>query len=167
MSVEFIGYHGTLKSIEKSINLGGFAKSNNGWLGEGVYFFQEDYELAKMWAIKKYRNQKVVFIKKAIRIEKEKLFDITYPLSEQSRYYFKERHRYIDEMKRRGYDIDVANGRRYENGLMNLICNTRKYDAVRACTYTYQEYDYINGEEISSVFANGIEICVRNLQCIS
>lgn len=166
MNIEYIGYHGTLKNIEKCIKSGGFTKSNTGWLGEGVYFFQDDFELAKRWAIKKYNAENVVFIKRTIRVEREKLFDITYPLSEQSKYYFRERERCIQEMKKRGYKVDVESRKRYENGLINLICVTKKYHVVRACTYTYQKCDYIDGNEVGSLFANGVEICVRNIECV-
>lgn len=162
----FLGYHGTLRKSAINIKKNGFNDSKKGWLGEGVYFFQEDYDLALKWAQKSLKSLDVQFIKKYIVIEKEKLFDIVWPLSEDCKYYFKEREKFLEMMESRGYEVHIDNGRRYENELMNLICKRKEYDAVRACTYTYQKYDYKGGEQIDSIFANGVEICVRNHECI-
>ncbi|NFN81855.1 hypothetical protein FDB25_15810 [Clostridium botulinum] len=164
--IEVIGYHGTLKEKISLIKRNGFDKSDGGWLGTGIYFFQDDFELAIKWAKKKYRTDNVQFIKKKICVDSKKLFDITWPLSKQSKYYFQERERYIKEMTRRGYEINVENKKRYENSLVNLICNSKGYEVVRACTYTYQKYDYIGGKEIDSIFANGVELSVRNAKSI-
>lgn len=166
MVKSFTGYHGTTLEKFHSISKNGFKKSNNGWLGEGIYFFEEDYEMAKRWAEKKYNTINVRLLKKTINVDSDKLFDITYPLSEQSKYYFSERERFIKEMKERGYEVNVENRKRYENELINLICRIKDYNVVRACTYTYQKYDYIGGKEIDSLFSNGVEICVRDIMCI-
>lgn len=166
MNKEFLGYHGTLKKHDKSIRKSGFRKSNSGWLGEGVYFFQEDFELALLWAKKKYNTQHVVAIKNNIKATEKNLLDISYPLSNQSKYYHSEREKFILMMKNRGYEVCLESRKRYENQLINLICEKKGYEVVRACTYTYQKYDYINGNEIDSKFANGIELSVRNLDCI-
>lgn len=163
---EFMGYHGTSRKNVRLIKKTGFNESNTGWLGTGVYFFEEDFELALKWAKKKHNTHEVEFIKKKICVDEKKLFDISWPLAKQTQYYFKERERYMQEMIKRGYEVSVENRKRYENELINLICKTKKYDVVRACTYTYQKYDYIGGKEIDSVFANGIEISVREPNCI-
>ncbi len=166
MNKKFLGYHGTLRKHDKSIRELGFKKSNNGWLGEGVYFFQEDFELALSWAKKKYKTQHVAVIKNNIEVDEEKLLDISYPLSDQSKYYHSEREKFITMMKKKGFEVCLESRKRYENELINLICNQKGYEVVRACTYTYQKYDYINEKEIDSKFANGIELSVRNLDCI-
>lgn len=164
--IELVGYHGTLKTNVPLIKKNGFNRSYNGWLGTGVYFFEKDYELAVKWAKKKHKTNEVQFIKKTICVQKQKLFDITWPLSEQSRYYFKEREQFINEMVKRGYEVNIENKKRYENQLINMICEKKGYDVVRACTYTYQKYDYIGGKEIDSIFGNGVELSVRGHNCI-
>lgn len=50
---EFMGYHGTSRKNVRLIKKTGFNESNTGWLGTGVYFFEEDFELALKWAKKK------------------------------------------------------------------------------------------------------------------
>lgn len=164
--MEFTGYHGTLSSNVCLIKNNGFNKSDTGWLGTGVYFFEDNFDLAINWAKKKYRTDRVQFIKKKIHVEEKKLFDISWPCSPHSKYYFKEREKYINEMVKRGYEVNIENNRRYENALINLICTRKEYDVVRACTYTYQKYDYMGGKVVDSIFANGIELSVRNINCI-
>lgn len=56
------GYHGTLLERAKKILAGNYKighKRNDHWLGQGVYFFREDYEQARSWTIPiMRRNQK-------------------------------------------------------------------------------------------------------------
>ena len=58
-NVVYIGYHGTSDSVATKIDKGNFSIDYKkiGWLGHGVYFFQEDIEIAKYWANRKFKNR--------------------------------------------------------------------------------------------------------------
>lgn len=46
------------------------------WLGEGVYFWDDDFEMAKLWAEKRYRDEAVAVIEVQIECEREKILDL-------------------------------------------------------------------------------------------
>lgn len=161
---EFIGYHGTKKYSKSSIERDGFIKSPKGWLGEGTYFFQEDYQLAINWAKKKHNTIMVCFIKRKIRVRQESFFDIVWPLSDDSKYFFSERENYVKSMEKKGYIIEVDDKKRFEGEVIDLICKRKNYSVARACTYTYQKFDEIY--KLNSIFDNGVEICVKDHNCI-
>lgn len=163
MSKEIIsltGYHGTKKYLKSSIEVEGFRKSLSGWLGEGVYFFQDDYQMAVNWAKKKYNTMMTCFIKRRIVVENDLFFDITWPLAESTKYFFEEKEKYIKYMEKKGYKIEVTDKKRFEGEVIDLICREKKYAVVRACTYTYQKHDEIY--KLNSIFANGVEVCVKD-----
>ena len=56
------GFHGTRLNHVESILRGGFILSKNDydWLGDGVYFFQDGFQLAKHWSEKFYGDNGVV-----------------------------------------------------------------------------------------------------------
>ena len=159
------GYHGTKKYSQKNIEKNGFIKSLGGWLGGGIYFFQDDYELAISWAKKKHNTIMTCFIKKAICVNEDKFFDITWPLSKQSKYFFKEREKYVKNMEKKGYKVEVDSKKRFEGAVIDLICDKKEYQVARACTYTYQQFDEVY--KLDSIFANGVEICVKNDSCLN
>jgi hypothetical protein len=162
--VVFIGYHGTkFKNIDNIVNTG-FNPSLKGWLGKGVYFFQEDKELANNWGKRRYLNQKVGVIKREIHVDKDIIFDITNPLSIQNKDFQKNRESFIAVMERKGYIINENTKESFEGKVIDAICIKKKYSVVRAFTYTYQDYD--KRYKLQSKFANGIELCVKNTCCI-
>lgn len=163
-NILLVGYHGTKSYFRKSIENYGFKESLSGWLGRGVYFFQEDYKLSKEWATKKYKTPMVCYLQRKIEVDKKYFFDITWPLSDNSKYFFEERKKYVEEMEKRGYKVEIDSRKRFEGKLIDLICSRKEYKVVRACTYTYQEFDEIY--KLDSIFANGVEICVKDHNCI-
>lgn len=162
--IEIVGYHGTKSNVRRNIEDNGFIESKGGWLGKGVYFFQDDYEMAKKWAIKKHRTIMVCYIKRIINVAEERFFDITWPLDPRTKYFFQERVNYVMEMEKRGYYIEVDDRVRFEGAILDRICEKKQYDVVRSCTYTYQQID--EKYSLNSILANGVEICVKNNECM-
>lgn len=162
---ELLGYHGTRRYFRSAIEANGFKESSKGWLGKGVYFFQEDYNMALEWAKKRHNTVMTCFIKRDIKVREDKFFDITWPLDERTKYFFQERERYVKEMESRGYRVEVDNKKRFEGAVVDLICYNKRYHVVRACTYTYKLYDEVY--KLNSIFANGVEICVKDQQCLN
>jgi len=86
---EIIGFHGTKLENVNSIILDNFKiaeikKTDNHWLGHGIYFFN-DYELAKWWAdtkvtshIKKYARKSIASVVRA-KIKVENIMDLDNP----------------------------------------------------------------------------------------
>lgn len=160
----FTGYHGTSKFNKSSIEKNGLRESKDGWLGKGVYFFEDDCQMAIKWAQKRCNSQMVYFIKRYIKVDETMLFDITWPLSKQTKYFFEEKERYIKEMTARGYRVNIDRNERFEGKLIEDICKKKNYSVVRACTYTYSADD--DRYRIDCKFANGVELCVKDSKCI-
>lgn len=159
-----IGHHGTCKQNARSILVNGFTKSQGEqWFGDGVYFFEDDVEEAKQWAIKVkgfVRNYTV-------------LRSFISPLN------------VLDLTKRSTWDqfIQVRQGIRekvaktsYKNKIIgdgiaiNLICNKfrektgQSIDAVKS-GLRHPGYDWT--DSISNIPRMQYQICVRNLECIA
>lgn len=53
-NLEIIAYHGTYESAANNIlreNKFKVEYRKNHWLGQGVYFFREDFERARLWGL--------------------------------------------------------------------------------------------------------------------
>ena len=157
--LEFTGYHGT-SHIQKT----NFKISKSGWLGEGVYFFEDNEILARNWARKKFGNCRIDVIKKTIMVNQDNLFDLSNPNSDDSKYYHEQRCKFIHNHTKHQLKAKYDTKKRYENIILNEICKNMDIHCVRACTYTYQIYD--DEYETDSIFPNGIELCVKNLEYI-
>lgn len=166
---EFIGYHGTSSSYAKSIEEKGFIQSPAGWLGHGVYFFQKNRELARLWGNKSHRGCKIQVLERVIRVEDSKLFDMSDTLGEHNSLFHKLRFDIVKNSTQLGvkYNCDKEKIeeaiRKIETGIINKICSEGKYEVVRAATFTKSQY----GIDIWSVCPNGIEICVKNNEHIN
>lgn len=76
---QFLGYHGTSLMAANDIVKNGFKvnkKRDDHWLGQGIYFFNEDIEQAEKWASNRYKNKKSAVIEADIRIPREKVLDL-------------------------------------------------------------------------------------------
>lgn len=163
-NVCLVGYHGTCNLLRKKIEKYGFKKSKGGWLGGGIYFFEDSFEMATNWAKRKYKSDQVCFIKRIIEVEESKFFDISWPLDSRTKYFFKEREKFIEVAMKKGYNVYADDKQRFEGGIIDSICREKKYDVVRACTYTYQKIDDKCG--LDSIFSNTVEVCVKNEECM-
>ncbi|WP_061313691.1 hypothetical protein [Clostridium botulinum] len=165
---EFVGYHGTSHLNAKNIEKQGFIQSPNGWLGNGIYFFQQNRELARLWAFKNNRDRKIQVLERNIKVKDEKLFDMADTLGEHNSLFHKLRLDLVGKSSKLGvkcnFDKDKIEEqiRKIETQIINTICEKGKYEVVRAATFTKSQY----GIDIWSVCPNGIEICVKNDNCI-
>lgn len=165
---EFVGYHGTSHHNAKSIEKNGFNLSPTGWLGKGVYFFQEDKELARLWAIKNNNHSRIEVLERKIKIEKNKVFDMVDILGTHNRTFHKLRLDLVNKSKEVGircnFDKDKleAQIRKIETTIINNICKDSGYDVVISATFTKSGCSL----DIWSVCPNGIEICVKDSKYI-
>lgn len=162
--IEYIGYHATSTAIAKIINAEGFIPSKSGWLGKGVYFFQDDKELASVYGQRRYKCQRIEIIKKNIRAPKNSVLDISDPLGKHYKMFSDEKVNLIKEAEKKGYRLYSDTISKYEITVLEELCKQKGFSLVRACTYTYQQYDERYGSR--SNFPNGIELCVKDLSYI-
>lgn len=160
----YIGHHGSSSERCKKIIKEGFNPSGNGWLGPGVYFFQEDNQLARSWAKYKYGNCKVEVIECDLNVDSSKLLDISDPKSELSKKVneFKEQFLRYGIQKER---LIKMNDTDFDGKVLDMICQKDKYDMVRNFTHTRTDLDR-QYKNYNSNISNCVELCVRNLQCI-
>lgn len=79
-----VGYHGTFCDCIESINQNGFISQHNTdhWLGQGIYFYKDDEEQAKVWAFVKrkkharYLDKEIAVFKVTINIEDNEFLNL-------------------------------------------------------------------------------------------
>lgn len=163
---DFIGYHGTSSRNAEKIMQSNFRINNQnvGWLGSGVYFFEENYELARYWA-NTFSSEGTV-IRCEMRVPDEEVLDVTAPGSSQNRLFHATRTQLIEhEIRKQNIDIFARNSKDLDGKVFNFLSLTKGYKLVRSLTYTYQDYDReykIRGSRVP----NGIELCVRDTRYI-
>ncbi|WP_117017275.1 hypothetical protein [Aeribacillus pallidus] len=163
----FIGYHGTSSVFAEKILRTNFIVDHTkvGWLGTGIYLFEENQELARSWANYKYSNSKKGVIRCEIEIAEEEVFDVVDPLGEHNKFFHAVRKQLIEqEIKKRNLQLRAKNRKDFDGKTYNFICKAKGFKLVRAATYTYQDYDRIFGW--NSRVPNGVELCVKDINCI-
>lgn len=160
----YIGYHGTNQVNAISIKKEGFKPSVKGWLGKGVYFFEEDKDLAYKWCKRKFESQKLQVLRREIKVNADRVFDISNPHSKACKYFFKEKENYIRLLETKGYYITAETVQKAQTPIFERICTIKNYCLVRAYTYTFEDYD--KKYHLSSNIPNGVELCIRDLKCI-
>lgn len=157
--MEFIGYHGTSTKKARAILNGDFyTPSKMGWLGTGIYFFDDNPELASSFA--KYKHGiNISILKCKVDVEESKVIDVTDPLGRGTKEFHKERHDFIEAFKGSKIDIVCKNGE-FDKKVFERLCVNKGYELVRANTYTYSSMDH--ELRMSSHVPNGTELCLRN-----
>lgn len=128
------GYHGTLAESARTIvaqQRMNKSKNSYDWLGDGVYFWQDYREHAKVWAFDNYPGQKVGILKTSI--------DLGTCLDFPSRLFESMRIAAIVELERRcnagGRPMPVNKGKNFalDRETINLLCQNfdRTIDSVR------------------------------------
>lgn len=159
-----IGHHGTSRESAGAILETGFNKSQGEqWFGDGVYFFEDDPEEAKQWAIKVKGFVRNYTVLRSI-INPANILNLT-------------KRRNWDEFIKIRQQINerVAKGS-YKNRIIgdgiaiNIMCNKfyeqlgESIDIVMAGV-RHPGYDWT--ESISNIPRMQYQICVRNLECIA
>lgn len=165
-TVEFIGHHGTLSSNCKSIRKNNFRESKSGWLGKGVYFFEDDKELAKDWATYKRKGNlgKIEVLECIIKTMPEKVLDVVDPKSKQSKDLnaFRENFLRIALKKERAINTE---DRMLDGKILDMLCENSGFVLVRNSTHTLTSKERELGINFSHI-NNGVELCVRDKSII-
>ncbi|MFD0619674.1 hypothetical protein ACFQZR_19580 [Paenibacillus sp. GCM10027629] len=168
--IVYIGYHGTSNSAAEQIDKGNFRVTHDraGWLGSGVYFYQENIENAKYWAKRKFVNKGRLggLLRVELILPKELVFDVTDPLGESNKFYQAVRKRFVeDEIKKNKLTVKVSNQDDLDGKVFNLICIKNGYRMVRGCTITPDDND--REYRLQPHTPNGVELCLRDTRYIS
>ncbi|MFE8700896.1 hypothetical protein ACFYKX_09735 [Cytobacillus sp. FJAT-54145] len=158
----FIGYHGTSKQNAINILKTSFTIDYKkiGWLGTGIYFYEENSEMAVEWALYKCKSAPKDVIRSEIKIPAEEVFDVSIPGSKDNRFFHELRRKLVEvELSKKNLDITVKNKKDFDGKTYNFICKTKGYKLVRAFTYTYTDQDRSTG--LDSRVPNGIELCLK------
>lgn len=180
MEKEYIGYHGTLRENKNSIEDNGFDKSistdkNQQWLGEGVYFFEDEY-YAVDWNvldikrnIKKGIDLKVfdyIIFKASIICNANKMLDMSSPEGVELYKYFKckLKQKYIKE----GKQIEIEKlDKRSTKFWMNALSDNGFFDEFDVLLASYIRSKQKIGKNDDDFIKNHQrQICVKELKCI-
>ncbi|APA02817.1 hypothetical protein C7M22_03707 [Bacillus velezensis] len=172
MDFEKRSHHGTSNESAENIVKTHFNKSTgeHHWLGEGTYFFEDDVDKARDWAIseglfakpnKKYREYAIIEsnivcnIDEVLDIESKKEHEVIFNLQRQE---------LINKIKREKIDVkgkwDCLDGRTFDG-----ICDVFKFKVVKQPLFIS---DIIDREaKVFSRIPNCTVLCVKSLDCIS
>jgi len=161
--MQFIGYHGTSERNAKNILSNGFKKSDKGWLGSGVYLFENNDRLALFFAmnVKSFKNPAV--LKCFIRIDESELLDLTDPNKTGCLEFHETRLDFMKSLKKAQFDVTIDK-KKFDSIIIDILCETKGYHIVRKHTYTGNIID--RQCQIFSFVPNGTELCVKDTVCI-
>jgi len=165
MPVLKLGYHGTSRTVANKIKREGFRLGKYpGWLGTGVYVFEENPGLALQYAQCKKFVAEPTIIKAHLSIDEDTILDVSIPGSKGNRLF----HEFKDSLQKaivlKQYHIEFKNKYEMDGHTIDRLCKVREFSVVRGFTYTYnkldKEYTHASG------IANGVELCLKNLKHI-
>lgn len=158
----YIGYHGTTAESAKSIladNHFNPSTKMDEWLGDGVYFFENDYLQAYDFITRARKKEDVKVLK--AEIESDNVLDLT--LKEVQVLINEFRLSIIERLKD---EFQGQNKNKLQNGvIINKLCDTseEKIDVVRGVFFTPPVQRTIPNTNIPCVQT---QLCVRNQGCI-
>ena len=157
----FLGYHGTREDIANNILRTNFHIKNEvkPWLGSGIYFFEENQELAKNWANERYRGKRTRVLECLLEVPDDKVLDLVDPRSEHNTIFQAQRTALIESLNGK-LDVLIKNNEDFDSKTLNVMCPRLGYLLVRAATYTYTDFD--RRHKMKSKVPNGIELCLRD-----
>lgn len=165
--MQLIGYHGTSEDGCKGILMDKRFKCSTGnsqWLGDGVYFFQDDRHQAYMFFKNKFgmqnvrRHEEIHVLQANIQAEDDNVIDL---VTDEGR-------RQIDDFKRT-FEQNFGNTvihQLTDTALLNLLYKSVPYDLVRA-VYDVPSKNKKNKKWEHHYRRAQIQICVKNQDCIN
>lgn len=168
--LSFEAFHGTWADRKESILSEGFkpsvcTKEKQHWLGNGVYFFDNEADAIE-W-VQRYKRSAILC--SVINVEENKLFNL---IDDHSHYEIFETvaDRILKEKDKHNLSIDRDN--KIDGYVINFICNNIcRLDVIKA-GFPFQssilkEYKKDYGYPVSRLQKIQIQYCVRNTDCIT
>lgn len=155
---KYIGYHGTSKEAADLILKSNYfysSRDEEEWLGEGVYFFEDDSLQALDWCKKVKKFNGYCILKSDIEAEK-----VVNMIDKKTYREFSELSKHIKgKYKTRS---DHKPRKLINSVIFNIMYNIEKYDIVRAAFPIMTE----EVADRSNIVPMQIQLCVRNKECI-
>lgn len=174
-----IGYHGTLKERTREILKNGFELSKSKgkeleWLGDGVYFWEDDY-YAVQWNIIKMEKEgltedkrnfeKYDIIKSKLVVGKSKLFELSSP--EGSIIYNEFKKRLVDKFVETGHEKQTEELKsKSDKFWINLLEDNGFFEEFDIITAIYKNSKSFEKYKDDIVLNTQKQICVKNKKCI-
>ncbi len=174
-----IGYHGTLKNKVQDILQNGFKPSISEeneleWLGDGIYFWEDDY-YAVQWNIidierrhltkniENFNNYDIIESK--LVVSKSKLFELSSP--EGSIIYNNFKKKLTDKFLKAGLEEEMKELKlKSDKFWINLLEDNGFFDEFDIITAVYKNSKSIEKFKDDIVLNTQKQICVKNQKCI-
>lgn len=154
-------YHGTSKEYSRSILNKGFNISSWGYLGSGVYFYENNKNMAEKWCKYNKDFSYIAILKYLLDVDEGVVLDLTDPNSETFSDFEKGVIKIVRTLQANRIRIKTND---CGSNFIDSYCRESKKYVVRAMTFTNTQY--VDGILIDFKFANGIEICIKNVDLI-
>jgi len=169
--MKLIGYHGTSSNVAETIKKHNFKHSIHGWLGKGIYFFNEDLEMAKYFPTRgnKMTPENVGVIECEIEISDDLVLDATNPLSEDMKLFHVIRTELIhneiskNRINAKSKSINKEKVKSDLDGIVyDILCKKEGFCLVKANTYTYSEIERQYEKIFFTRVPNSTELCLKD-----
>lgn len=160
--MEFIGYHGTSKDIANRIITTNFTINNQhlGSLGKGIYFFEENEELAKEYAMFRHNGKITEVIKSVIIVAEDLILDTADNEAHQWKFHEYRNELKLSLLKRSKMNVHGKNMNALDGAVYESIVKSEGYKLIRSKTFTALHDDRENYVPNSFV-PNGVELCLK------
>ncbi|OBW55699.1 hypothetical protein [Bacillus cereus] len=139
------------------------------WLGQGVYFFREDYKQAETWAFFKMKAHKktgkLAVIEKEIYVDRKNILNLN---SREGMQYFKKFREALDQFLQEE-NIEITTNKENPHMLRCFYCDrlpkeVKVVEAIFEGDSKLNELDQLKDLEVK---LKGIQVCVRDLDLIN
>ncbi|MGO1134204.1 hypothetical protein ACTOS9_03530 [Bacillus subtilis] len=156
--VNIKGFHGTsLKAAkkiieEKEFKLGDFREDH--WLGQGAYFFRDDYEQANTWAYFKIKeNENGAVIEANVEVDNKNFLNLD---SRKGYLFF---NSFYNQFKQHCLEQEIELGEKTKTELRCFVCDQLPDDIkIIQRTFSNREKELAEVE----VGLNGVQLCIRD-----
>src|SRR5690606_1922879 len=107
---------------------------HQGFLGTGVYFFEEDQEIAREYAIHRHPQKIINIIECVLEVHRNKVFDTTKSEDRKKFNVYKEVVK--ETIVKNKINLRVGNRHHFDGRVYDFIAKNEGYELIRAYTFT-------------------------------
>lgn len=161
MILSYVGYHGCDKESGKEVLRSKFLPSEGDrqWLGDGVYFFENDPVPAEWWAEQRKKFKEWMVLRSIIEV------DVTAILDLLRQDHYKQYQEVLGEITKnaRMYGVDPSEAK--DGAALNFLCRkvSPHLRVIRAAFFWESDFT-VNGH--SRIRKSHIQLAVRDTGCI-
>lgn len=168
MERNFCLYHGTIKKYADSITTSKefkFQRRKDHWLGNGVYFFVDDFDQASIWANICRKNA----LKKQLENTEKVVFELNYTVDKadylnlDSRTDRNKLDDFIVELQEMGTEINSADR---HNAMCLILDFYVEYNGLKATKYTFSNEKNEGNLKPLGIENHGEQFCIYDIDSI-